>query len=39
MLVELGIKNPLGQRLLQLVDQPILIEYVLRVAASQKLVQ
>jgi hypothetical protein len=26
MLVELGIKNPLGQRLLQLVDQPILIE-------------
>ena len=39
MLVELGVQNPLGQRLLQLVDQPILIEYVLRIAASQKLVQ
>ena len=39
MLVELGIQDPLRERLLQLVDPPILIEYILRIAAGQKLVQ
>ena len=38
-LVELGVQNPLRQRLLQFVDQPILVEYILRIAAGQKLVQ
>jgi hypothetical protein len=38
-LVELGIQNPFRQRLLQLVDQSILVEYLLRIAAGQQLVQ
>jgi hypothetical protein len=38
-LVELGIQNPLRQRLLQLVNQTVLVEYVLRIASSKKLVQ
>jgi hypothetical protein len=39
MLIELGVQNPLGQRLLQLVDQPIFVEHVLRITTGQKLVQ
>ncbi len=39
MLVELGIENALGKRLLQLVNQAILVENVLRITAGQKLVQ
>ena len=34
-LVELGIQDPFRQRLLQLVDQSILVEHVLRIAAGQ----
>src|SRR5215203_5239607 len=39
MLVELGVKNPLGERLLQFVNQTIFIEHVFRVASGQKLVK
>jgi hypothetical protein len=39
MLVELGVQNALRQRLLRFVNQPILVENVLRIAAGQKLVQ
>ena len=39
MLLELGIQDPLRKRLLQLVNQPVFIEYVLQIAAGQKLVQ
>jgi hypothetical protein len=39
MLVELGIQDSLRERLLKLINQPILIEDVLRIAASQKLIQ
>src|SRR5579863_3023382 len=39
MLVELGIQDSLRQRLLQFVNQPVFIEYILRIAAGQKLVQ
>ena len=39
MLVELGIQDPLRERLLQLVNQPVFIEHVLRIAPGQKLVQ
>ena len=34
--VELGIQNPFRQRLLQFVDQPIFVEYILRIAAGRK---
>src|SRR5215213_9976055 len=39
MLVELGVKNPLGERLLQFVNQTIFIEHVFRIASGQKLVK
>jgi hypothetical protein len=39
MIVDLGIQNPLSQRLLQLVEQPVLVENLLRVAPRQKLIQ
>jgi hypothetical protein len=39
MIVDLGVQNALGQRLLQLVEKPVLVENLLRVAPSQKLIQ
>ena len=39
MIVDLGVQNTFGQRLLQLVEQAVLIENLLRIAAIQKLVQ
>ncbi len=38
-LVELGVQNALRQRLLQLVNEPVLSEQLLRIASCQKLVQ
>lgn len=39
MLVEFGVQNALRQRLLQIVDQPVTGENLLRIASRQKLVQ
>src|SRR4029450_2539075 len=36
--VELGVQNALRQRLLQLLDKPVLAEQLLRIASRQKLV-
>ena len=38
-LVKFGVQNALRQRLLEFVNQTVLVENVLRIAASQKLVQ
>jgi hypothetical protein len=38
-IVDLGVQNTFGQRLLQLVESAVLIENLLRIAAIQKLVQ
>src|SRR4051794_20420756 len=39
MVVEFGVENTLGKRLLQLVEKPVLVENLFRVTAVQKLVQ
>src|SRR5664279_5709120 len=39
MIVQLGVENPLRQSLLQLVEQAILVENILRVAVRKKLVK
>jgi hypothetical protein len=39
MIIDLRVQNTFGQRLLQRVEQAILIENLLRIAAIQKLVQ
>jgi hypothetical protein len=39
MMVHLGVENPLGQRLLQIVEQPVRVENRLRIGASQQLVE
>src|ERR687897_58975 len=39
MVVEFGVENRLGKRLLQLVEKPVLVENLFRVTAVQKLVQ
>ena len=39
MVVEFGVENTLGKRLLQLVEKPVLVEDLFRVTAVQKLVQ
>jgi len=38
-MIHLGVQNPLGQRLLQIIEQAIRIECALCVGASQKLVR
>ena len=38
-IVDLSVQNTLGQRLLQCVEKPILVENLLRIAAVQKLIQ
>jgi hypothetical protein len=39
MIIDLGAQNTFGRRLLQFVEQAVLIENLLRIAAIQKLVQ
>jgi hypothetical protein len=38
MMIDLGVQRPLGQRLLQLVQQAVLLKRALRVRSSQKLI-
>jgi hypothetical protein len=38
MIIDLGAQNTFGRRLLQFVEQAVLIENLLRIAAIQKLV-
>jgi hypothetical protein len=39
MMVHLSVENPLGQRLLQIIEQPVWVEDRLRISPSQQLVE
>jgi hypothetical protein len=38
-MIHLGVQNPLGQRLLQIIEQAVRVECSLRVGTSQQLVE